>query len=92
MAGQQYSEEPADQEYYGEEEMAAGGTGEDLTALASVPWVAIAFAVHVILLVIAWFVVPPALPPVKTKVIETALDFEPIPPEPEMKLEEDEGS
>ena len=71
MAGQQqYYEEPADQEYYGQEEVPAGSTGEDLTALASVPWVAIALAVHVILLVIAWFILPTAPERVQVEVIQ----------------------
>lgn len=85
MAGQEhYYEEPAGQEYYGEEEMYAGGsTGEDLTALASVPWVAIALAVHVILLVVLWFIAPVGAPPVELEVIQAQRPQIPEPPPPE---------
>ena len=90
MAGQQqYYEEPADQEYYGQEEqMPAGSTGEDLTALASVPWVAIALAVHVILLVIAWFIIPKAPEPVHVEVIQAQQEQIAEPPPPEQPPEE----
>ena len=92
MAGQQqYYEEPADQEYYGQEEAPAGSNGEDLTALASVPWVAIALAVHVILLVIAWFIMPsmPARPDIEVIQAQQEQIAEPPPPEqpPEKPVE-----
>ena len=90
MAGQQqYYEEPADQEYYGQEEMAGGSTGEDLTALASVPWVAIALAVHVILLVICWFIIPKAAEPVHVEVIQAQQEQIAEPPPPEQPPEEE---
>ncbi|MCB9934071.1 MAG: terpene cyclase/mutase family protein [Planctomycetes bacterium] len=88
MAGQQqYYEEPADQEYYGQEEVPAGSTGEDLTALASVPWVAIALAVHVILLVIAWFILPTAPERVQVEVIQAQQEQIAEPPPPEQPPE-----
>ncbi|MCC6151379.1 MAG: terpene cyclase/mutase family protein [Planctomycetes bacterium] len=84
---QQQYEQPADQEYYGQQEQAAQGgkPGEDLSALASVPWLAIALAAHVIFLVIAWFIV--AVPPETKKIdiTQAAVDTTPVPPEPEMK-------
>ncbi|MCZ7605803.1 MAG: terpene cyclase/mutase family protein [Planctomycetota bacterium] len=88
MAGQQqYYEEPADQEYYGQEEVPAGSTGEDLTALASVPWVAIALAVHVILLVIAWFIIPAVPERVQVEVIQAQQEQIAEPPPPEQPPE-----
>jgi len=83
--GQQQYEQPADQEYYGAQEAPTGNTGEDLNALASVPWMAIALAVHVIFLVIAWFVVPALPETVKIEIVQSAVDTTPLPPEPEMK-------
>jgi hypothetical protein len=88
VAGQQqYYEEPADQEYYGQEEVPAGSTGEDLTALASVPWVAIALAVHVILLVIAWFIIPAVPERVQVDVIQAQQEQIAEPPPPEQPPE-----
>ncbi len=86
--GQQYYEQPADQEYYGQQEAPQGRGGEDLTALASVPWVAIALAAHVIFLVIAWFIVPVLPETKKVDIVQSAVDTQPIPPEPEMKPQE----
>ncbi len=89
---QQQYEQPADQEYYGqqEQEQQAGGgkTGDDLSAMASVPWVAIALAVHVIFLVIAWFIVPVMPESKKIDITQAAVDTQPVPPEPEMKPQE----
>lgn len=90
MAGQQqqYYEEPAGQEYYGQEEMPPeGGTGEDLTALASVPWVAIALAVHVILLVIAYFIYPPEQERIEVVAIQAQQEQIAEPPPPEQPPE-----
>jgi hypothetical protein len=84
---QQYYEQPADQEYYGQEEMPAGSTGEDLTALASVPWVAIALAVHVILLVIAWFIIPKAPDRLQVDVMQAQQEQIAEPPPPEQPPE-----
>jgi hypothetical protein len=88
MEGQhlQYIEEPADQQYYGHEEEL---TGEDLSALASVPWVGIALAAHVILLVIFWFVVPTQPPSIQVAVIETQRERYVEPPPPEQEPEEE---
>ncbi len=88
MAGQQqYYEEPADQQYAGQAQP-VGSTGEDLTALASVPWVAIALALHVILLVIAYFIYPPAQERTQMQVIQSQVEQEAIPPTPEQPPEE----
>lgn len=62
---------------------------EELRPVASIPWVAIAAAVHVIVLVIAWFIIPrmPLMEPQRT--IEAAVEQDPIPPTPEEKLEKE---
>jgi hypothetical protein len=86
---QQYMEEPADQEYYGQEEEMTGETGEDLSALASVPWVGIALAAHVILLVIFWFIIPTQPPPIQIAVIEAQREQIVEPPPPEQEPEEE---
>jgi hypothetical protein len=89
VAGQQqYYEEPADPNYYGQEE-ALTDTGEDLTALATVPWVAIALAVHVILLVILWFVVPTQAQRPTPAILQTHQDMIAEPPPPEDEPEEE---
>jgi hypothetical protein len=90
VAGQQqYYEEPADPAYYGQQEMPVAETGEDLTALASVPWIAIALAVHVILLVIAYFIMPAS--PVRQNIemlrMQPPSIAEPPPPEQEPEKE-----
>lgn len=88
MAGQQqYYEEPADQQY-ADQAQPAGSTGEDLTAIASVPWVAIALALHVILLVIAYFIYPPTPERTQIQVIQSQVEQEAIPPTPEQPPEE----
>ncbi|MBK8206317.1 MAG: terpene cyclase/mutase family protein [Planctomycetes bacterium] len=89
MAGQQqqYYEQPADQQFYGQEEAPVGETGEDLTALASVPWVAIALAVHVIMLVIMWFIIPQTPSRAKVEIIKAQQEQIAEPPPPEQKPE-----
>jgi hypothetical protein len=86
---QTYQEEPADPAYYGQEQPPEGGTGEDLTALASVPWVAIAFAVHVVALTILYFVYPPERPQIQAAVIQSDVEQLALPPEPEQEVEEE---
>ncbi|MBX3474195.1 MAG: terpene cyclase/mutase family protein [Planctomycetes bacterium] len=89
MAGQQqYYEEPADQQYQDQAPAEAGNTGEDLTALASVPWVAIALAIHVVLIVIAYFIKAQAPDRVEIQVIQSQVEQEAIPPTPEQPPEE----
>ena len=84
MAGQQqYYEEPADQQFYDNSMQAQAATGEDLTALASVPWVAIALAVHVILLVIFYFINPAIRERPETQVIQSQVEQLAVPPTPE---------
>jgi hypothetical protein len=85
---QQYYEEPAGQEYYGQEQMPVGSTGEDLTALASVPWVAIALAGHVILLVIAWFILPVVPERIPVEIINAQQEQIAEPPPPEQPPEQ----
>ncbi|MEE9312653.1 MAG: prenyltransferase/squalene oxidase repeat-containing protein [Planctomycetota bacterium] len=91
MAGQQnYYEEPAEEGYYDEGEYAEGGSsGEDLSAIASVPWVAIALAIHVILLTVAYFIEAsaPEIPEQDTIVAQNEKIS--VPPEPEMEMEEE---
>ncbi len=90
MAGQQqYYEEPADPAYYGQQEMPIGETGEDLTALASVPWIAIALAIHVILLVIAYFIGTGGVARQDIQVLQTQRQQIAEPPPPEQKPEEE---
>lgn len=56
--------------------------GEDLRPVASVPWVGIALAVHVIVLVVAWFILP-TLPVVQdSRVLNATVQQEALPPEP----------
>ncbi|MCC6574454.1 MAG: terpene cyclase/mutase family protein [Planctomycetes bacterium] len=90
---QNYEEQPADQQYYDQqqaEEMAAGeAQAKELTALATVPWIAIAFAGHMLLIVVAWFMVPVMPPGNKIEVISSQVDTKPFPPEPERKPEEE---
>jgi hypothetical protein len=54
---------------------------QNLDNLAPVPWVAIALAIHVILLVIAWFVLPRQAPQADTLVlIASTAELAPPPP------------
>ncbi|MCB9894129.1 MAG: terpene cyclase/mutase family protein [Planctomycetes bacterium] len=54
---------------------------ESLSAAASVPWVAVALAVHAILLMVAWFILPAAPAKVYTSVLEAQVkDITPPPP------------
>lgn len=92
MAGQepQYYEQPADQEYYGEEEYPMeGGGASELSPIAGVPWIAIVFALHLAIFGVLWFIYPPALPVVKVEVIQSDVEPEAIPPEPEQEPEEE---
>ena len=66
-----------------ESEAAAGG--QDLRPISSVPWVSIALAVHVLFLVIAWFIVPRLATTAPVTVTPVASETMPIPPEPAMK-------
>ncbi len=58
---------------------------QDLRTIASVPWVTIALAAHVLFLVIAWFIVPqnPTTQPINAVSVST--DTVPVPPEPPME-------
>ncbi len=88
-----YDEQPADQQYYeqqpGEEVPAEDGSVKELTALASVPWIAIAFAGHMLLIVIAWFMIPVYPPAAKIEVISSQVNPNPLPPEPERPKEDE---
>jgi len=58
---------------------------EDLRPVASVPWVGIALAVHVIVLVIAWFILPSLPMTLEPRVIEAVMQQEAMPPLPVME-------
>ncbi|MBE7492051.1 MAG: terpene cyclase/mutase family protein [Planctomycetes bacterium] len=58
---------------------------DDLRAEASVPWVGIAFAVHVLVLVVAWFVLPSAALVLEPRVL-TATAEEVAPPPPPVQI------
>lgn len=64
------------------QDAALNNQSEDLRPVASVPWVGIAAAVHVIVLVIAWFVLPaiPLSEPPRT--LSVAVDSMAVPPLP----------
>ena len=63
----------------------AAQTEQELKPISSVPWVAVALAAHVLFLVIAWFIVP-VLPVTREVVtLASAVDTQPVPPEPEMR-------
>lgn len=62
----------------------------ELTAAASVPWVAIAFAVHLLLVVVAWFILPLVPTPPAIEIIRSTVDAHPLPPEPERQVHADE--
>ncbi len=90
MAGQaQYQEQPADPNYYEQPPEEGASTGEDLSAIASVPWVAIALAVHVILLVIAYFVYPSTPERPEVEIIKAQKELIPEPPPPQQPPEEE---
>ncbi|MHC4839804.1 MAG: prenyltransferase/squalene oxidase repeat-containing protein [Planctomycetota bacterium] len=91
MAGQQnYYEEPAEEGYYDEGEYAEGGsTGEDLSAIASVPWVAIALAIHVILITVFYFVKTTLPAASEQDTIVAQNEQISVPPEPETPPEEE---
>ena len=55
---------------------------EDLSAGASVPWVAVALAVHVILLMVAWFIMPSTRPPTVSEMLSVTTEQIPEPPPP----------
>jgi hypothetical protein len=66
-----------------------GQAPEDaLAATASVPWVGIAFAVHVILLMVAWFVLPSAPSQIATTVLQSSTESIADPPPPVQPPEE----
>ncbi len=58
---------------------------QDLRTIASVPWVSIALAAHVLFLVIAWFIVPqmPTTKPIEA--VSVATETMPVPPEPPLE-------
>lgn len=92
MAGQQnYYEEPAEEGYYDEDEYAeeGAGTGDDLSAIASVPWVAIALAIHIILLTVFYFVRFQAEETQETETIQAQQEQVSVPPEPETPPEDE---
>ncbi|MCA8913640.1 MAG: hypothetical protein KDB82_18295 [Planctomycetes bacterium] len=55
---------------------------KELGAVASVPWVAIALAVHAILLLVAWFIMPTAQQAPETMVMQTSTQVISDPPMP----------
>ncbi|MCB9932616.1 MAG: terpene cyclase/mutase family protein, partial [Planctomycetes bacterium] len=55
---------------------------ESLNAFASVPWVAVALAVHAILLMVAWFIMPIAAERPDIEVIKSSTETLATPPEP----------
>lgn len=63
---------------------------EQLGAAASVPWVAIAMAVHAIMLMVAWFIMPPAAPTLDRQILSSTTEqiVDPPPPiqEPEREV------
>ncbi len=61
----------------------------DLNPIASVPWVSIALAVHVLFLVVAWFIVPLAPVTSAIEIITASSESVPLPPTPEMPTLED---
>ena len=62
-------------------------TDESMGAAASVPWVAVALAVHAILLLVAWFIMPKAAEAPRLNVIDTAREQMALPPAPELEPE-----
>lgn len=56
--------------------------------LKSVPWVAIALAAHMVLLIIAWFVLPQAPARAENHVIHASREQIPLPPPPQQPPEE----
>lgn len=53
-----------------------------MQAVHSVPWVGIAFAVHVLLLIVAWFILPPALKVTEKQIIYSTREAISEPPPP----------
>ncbi len=72
----------------GEYTQAAPSARQELHPLASVPWVAVALAVHVLLLVIAWFIIPYVPMNKAVEVITASTQTDPLPPPPEMRAPE----
>src|SRR5688572_20594466 len=60
---------------------------ESLRAVASVPWVAVALAVHAIMLMIAWFVLPNVPERIQVEVIRSSTETVADPPLPEQQPE-----
>jgi len=65
----------------------AASQQEDLRPVASIPWVAIALALHMIVLVVAWFIMPHVAPPVTPRVLDASTEQIAMPPKPELKPE-----
>ncbi|MBZ0136642.1 MAG: hypothetical protein K8I27_09745 [Planctomycetes bacterium] len=55
---------------------------ENLGAVASVPWVAVALAVHAVLLMVAWFIMPPSAERLPMMITTVSNDVLPDPPPP----------
>ncbi|MCC6465248.1 MAG: hypothetical protein IT463_07920 [Planctomycetes bacterium] len=62
----------------------------DLKAQAGIPWVAIALAAHVVLLTVAWFILPAINQTSPIRVLRSSVDLAAVPPVPEVKPQEDE--
>ncbi|MCG3184805.1 MAG: hypothetical protein ICCCNLDF_02935 [Planctomycetes bacterium] len=78
MASQEGLVEQADASYLDSEHPPE----ENLGAAASVPWVAVALAVHAILLMVAWFVMPATAERLKVETLQASSEMIPQPPEP----------
>ncbi|MCC6573054.1 MAG: terpene cyclase/mutase family protein [Planctomycetes bacterium] len=61
----------------------AGEKPNDLSSIRTVPWVGIAFAAHVLLVVVAWFILPMQVAAQKIEVIKSSVEVPAMPPEPE---------
>lgn len=59
----------------------------EITPASGVPWVAVALAVHVLVIGVAWFIVPMAAKAQPIEVIHADTEPQTIPPEPEMEPE-----
>lgn len=66
------------------------GTDNEISAIHTVPWVAIALALalHAVMLVVAWFIIPGAMPGANTVIVEARVSRVALPPPPQQRPEE----